>query len=134
MGVGPVGGGGRGPKGPKGVGGGKGAAGAGKAGGAGKSSFGGKVDKAESLVGASGLVGSGNVGATDPVSASALEIVRQLKSGEIKSRDEARKKLISTVLKEKLHMQSKLMTDRIADALQDDPHSSQVLERILSKG
>src|SRR5688500_15998101 len=86
------------------AGGAKGASGAGPAKGAG---FGGKVDKAESLVGPSGLVGSSNVqGAqpTDPVTASAMAIAKQLKNGDFKSKDEATRKLVAEVLKEKLRM------------------------------
>ena len=125
MAVGKVGGGGR----KGGAGGAKGAGAVGKAGGA---SFGGKVGKAESLVGPSGLVGSSNVVAADPVSAQALDIARQLKSGQIKTREEATKKLVAEVLKEKVRMQSKALTQKIADALQEDPRLTQALERLWS--
>ena len=127
-------------RGPGGKGGPKGAKGPG---GAGKSSFGGKVSdtgpvgKSESLVGASGLVAGGNVGgvgATDPVTAQALDIARQLRSGQIASKDEAAKKLVADILREKLRMQSKALTRKIADALQDDPRLNQALERLWSKG
>ncbi len=129
MSVGRVGGGGGrgGPKGPKGVGGG------GPVDKSGKGSFEGKVDQAESLVAPSGLVQGGNVGATDPVTAQALDIARQLKSGEIKSREEASKKLVASILKEKLRLQSRALTDRIADALQDDPRLNQALDRLWSR-
>jgi hypothetical protein len=126
MAVGKVGGGGR-------KGGAGGAKGAGGAGSVGKSSFGGKVDRTESLVGPSGLAGSGNVQAADPVTAQAMDIARQLKSGQIKTREEATKKLVAEVLKEKVRMQSKALTQRIADSLQDDPRLSQALERLWSK-
>lgn len=125
MAVGKVGGGGR-----KGAAGGaKGAGAVGKTGGA---SFGGKVDKAESLVGPSGLAGSANVAAADPVTAQALDIARQLKSGQIKTREEATKKLVAEVLKEKVRMQSKALTQKIADALQEDPRLNQALDRLWS--
>lgn len=128
MAVGKVGGGkGRagGAKGPSGAGGPQ------KAGGAG---FAGKVDKSESLVGASREASSGNVGAADPVTARAMEIARQLRSGQINGREEATKKLVAEVLKEKLRMQSKALTAKIADALQDDPRLTQALERLWSQG
>ena len=125
MGVGKVGGGGR----KGGAGGAKGAGSVGKTGG---TSFGGKVDKAESLVGPSGLVGTSNVAAADPVTAQAMDIARQLKSGQIKTREEATKKLVAEVLKEKVRMQSKALTQKIADALQEDPRLNQALERLWS--
>ena len=117
-----------GPKGPSGAGGAKAAGG---------STFG-KVDRSESLVGVSGLAGSGNVQgpqASEPVlMAQALAIAQQLKCGEIGSKGEAAKKFVAEVLKEKLRMQSKALTEKIADALQDDPRLHQALERLWSKG
>lgn len=100
------------------------------------SSFGGKVDKAESLVGPSGLVGSSNVQgpqAADPVAAQAVAIARQLKNGGFKSKEEATKALVAEILKEKLRMKSATLTSKISDALQDDPRLNQVLERLWSK-
>ena len=129
-------------------GGGKGRAGGAK-GGVGKASgsgFSGRVEgaggagKAEGLVGPSGAAGSGNVGGAaaagpvDPVTAQALELAKQLKSGQISSKEEATKKLVADILKEKLRMQSKALTSKIADALQDDPRLNQALERLWSKG
>ncbi len=132
MGVGKVGGGGRkgGAKGAGGAGGAKGAGGAGKAG---KASFADQVDRSQSLVGPSGAAGSGNVQAPDSVTAQALDIARQLKSGQIKSREEATRTLVDRLLKEKVRMQSKALTEKIAETLQDDPRLSQALERIWSK-
>lgn len=115
------------------AGGAKGASGAAPAAG---SSFGGKVDRAESLVGPSGLVGSSNVQgpqAADPIASQARAIAKRLKNGGFKSKEEATKALVSEVLKEKLHMKSDALTGRIADALQDDPRLNQVLERLWSK-
>lgn len=126
MAVGKVGGGGR----KGGAGGAKGAGPVGKAGGAG---FAGKVERSESLVGPSGAVGSSNVQAVDPVTAQALDIARQLRSGQIKTKEEATKRLVAEVLKEKVRMQSKALTQRIADSLQEDPHLNQALERLWSK-
>jgi hypothetical protein len=94
------------------------------------------VDKAESLVGPSGLVGSSNVQgpqAADPVAAQAAAIARKLKNGGFKSKEEATKALVAEVLKEKLRMKSSSLTSKIADALQDDPRLNQVLERLWSK-
>lgn len=95
--------------------------------------FGGKVDRTESLSGPSRMAGSGNVTATDPVTAHALEIAKQLKAGQIKTKEEATKKLVSEILKEKIRMQSKALTHKIAETLQDDPRLSQALERLWSK-
>lgn len=119
------------------AGGAKGAGGKGSVGKAGGGGFGGKVgkaDKTESLVGASGLAGSGNVEQLDPVTAQAMELARKLKSGEIANREEATKKLVADILKEKLRMQSKALTDKIAKDLQDDPRLNQTLERLWNRG
>jgi len=113
-----------------------GAKGAAKGAPVGGSNFGAKVDKAESLVGPSGLVGSSNAQAAqaaDPISAQAMAIAKQLKNGGFKSKEEATKQLVAEVLKEKLHMKSSALTSKIADALQEDPRLNQVLERLWSK-
>lgn len=118
------------------AGGAKGASGKASAGSAGAATFGGAVDRSAGLVGPSGLVGSGNVQgpqATDPITAQALAIAKQLKNGDFKSKDEATRKLIAEVLKEKLRMKSAALTSKIADALQDDPRLNQALERLWSK-
>ena len=127
MAVGGVRGGGRGGKGPKGVGG-KGATG--KASGAG---FVGKVGKTQGLVGASDVAGSGEVGATDPVSAHAMAIAKALKAGEIATKAEAAQKLVAGILKERLRLESKSLSKRISEHLQDDPRLSKTLERIWAK-
>lgn len=127
MAVGRVGGGGR----KGGAGGVRGPGGAGKASGAG---FAGKVERSQSLVAPSGAAGSGNVQPLDPVSAQVLDIARQLRSGQIKSREEATKRLVAEVLREKVRMQSKALTERIAGTLQDDPRLSQALDRLWAKG
>lgn len=119
-------------------GGARGAGPAGGAGGAAKASgaFGAKVDRAESLVGPSGAVGSSNVGAAapaDPVAAQAMDLIRQLKSGQLKSRDEATRKLVADILREKVRSQSKKLTDKIVDQLKDDPRLNQTLERLWSR-
>ncbi len=125
MGVGKVGGGGR----KGGAGGAKGAGPVAKSGGTG---FASKVGKSESLVGPSGAAGSAAVEAADPVTAQALDIARQLKSGQIKTREEATKKLVAEVLREKVRLQSKALTQKIADALQEDPRLTQALDRLWS--
>lgn len=129
----------------KGVGRGGRAGGPGKAGGAsgpakaGGASFNAKVDKAESLVGPSGAAASGNVGnvgnvaAADPVTAQVLDLARQLKSGQLKSRDEATKKLVSDILREKVRLQSKKLTDKIVEQLKDDPRLNQTLDRLWDR-
>ncbi len=109
------------------------AGGAAKAGGA---SFGAKVDKAESLVGPSGAVGSSNVGtvaAADPVTAQVLDIARQLKEGKLKSRDEATKKLVNDILREKVRLQSKTLTDKVAEWVKGDPNLSKALEQMWKR-
>lgn len=113
-----------------------GASGAGAASKAGGAGFSAKVDKAESLVGPSGLAGSsnvGNVGPTDPVTAQAMDLVRQLKSGQLKSRDEATKKLVADILREKVRTQSKKLTEKIFEQLKDDPRLNQTLERLWDR-
>lgn len=133
MGVGGVkGGGGKGR-----AGGAKGASGKGGAGKVSGAGFNAKVDaveKTESLAGSAGASGAAAAGPVDPVTAQALELARQLKSGQISSKEEATKKLVADILKEKLRMQSKALTSKIADALQDDPRLNQALERLWSKG
>jgi hypothetical protein len=126
MGVGGVRGGGR-------KGGAGGVKGSGPVGGAKGAGFAGKVDKAEGLVGPSGLVAGGNVAALDAVTANALDIARQLKSGQIKTKEEATQKLVADILKEKVRMQSRALTQKIADTLQDDPRLNQALERLWSR-
>ncbi len=68
------------------------------------------------------------------MTAQALDIARQLKSGQIKTREEATKKLVADILREKVRMQSKALTQKIADQLQDDPRLSQALDRLWTKG
>lgn len=118
-----------------------GARGASGAGGAAKTgatggAFGAKVDKAESLVGPSGAVGSSNVGAAgpaDPVTAQAMDLIRQLKTGQLKSRDEATKKLVADILREKVNTQSKKLTEKIFEQLKGDPRLNQTLERLWGR-
>lgn len=126
--------------------------GAGGAGGAGpaKKSGGatfGKVDRTE---GPSGAVGGGNVGgpggaggasgaaaavgANPVLSARAAAIAAALKSGEIQSKQEATKRFVADILKEKMRMNSKALSEKIADAIQDDPRLNQALERLWSQG
>ena len=135
MGVGGVRGGGRrgGPSGAGGAGGAGGAKGAGAASGAKGAGFAGKVDASQGLLGPSGAAAGGNVGALDPVTANALDIARQLKSGQIKTKEEATKKLVADILKEKVRLQSKALTKKIADTLQDDPRLNQALERLWGR-
>lgn len=107
----------------------------------------GGAGKTEGLVGPSGASGSGNVSgsggasgaqgaqaAADPVMARAMDIARQLREGQIPNREEATRKFVSEILREKLHRDSKALTSKIADALQDDPRLNQALERLWSKG
>ena len=130
------GGGGKGAAGgAKGAGGKGGAGGAGKAGGAGGGGFVGKVDQSAGLVGPSGLVGADNVQGGEPLLATqAAGIAQALAHGQIKTKSEATKKFVAEVLKQKLKMQSKALTDKIAESLQDDPNFSQRLDRMWSKG
>lgn len=129
MGVGGVRGGGR-----KGAAGGAGGVkGGGPVGGAKGAGFAGKVDATQGLVGPSGAAASGNVAALDPVTANALDIAKQLKSGQIKTKEEATKKLVADILKEKVRMQSRALTAKIAETLQEDPRLSQALERLWGR-
>lgn len=106
-----------------------GGAGVGKASGGG---FAGKVDRSESLVGVSDVVGSGNVEGADPVSARALEIRKELAAGQLADREEATRKLVAEVLEERLRLKSKSLTAQIAEALKEDPRLHQTLERLWS--
>lgn len=127
--VGGAGGGGKGGR----VGGPKGGAPAAGAGKVGKASGYGKVDRAESLVGPSGEVAGGNVGAMDPLSPVLLEIARQLKAGQL-TREEANKKLVATILEDRLRLKSKALTEKIAQLMEDDPRLNQMRERVWEKG
>jgi hypothetical protein len=103
-----------------------------KAGGA----FAAKVGTGEALVGPSGAAGSANVAAleaTDPVTAQALELIRQLKTGELKSRDEATRRLVSDILRQKVRTQSRHLTEWIVEQLQDDPGKSRLLEQLWKR-
>ena len=98
--------------------------------------FSAKVGRTESLVGPSGAVGSGNVGQAgpvDPVTAQALELIRQLKAGELKSRDEATRRLVGDILRQKVRTQSKQLTDWIVQTLKDDPAKSRLLEQLWKR-
>ena len=116
-----------------------GAAGAGhasKAGATGGAGFGGKVDKAERLVGPSGAAASGNasaIAASDPVVGQVLELARQLKAGQLKSREEATKKLVADILREKVRSQSKHLSEKVFQQLRDDPQLSQTLDRLWKR-
>ncbi|MFN7132710.1 MAG: hypothetical protein ACK4N5_11560, partial [Myxococcales bacterium] len=96
----------------------------------------GKVDKTEKLVGASGAAGSSEVGGAsgDVVVQHAAAVARALKSGEISTRQEAARKLVAGILKEKLKMNSKALESKIAEQIEDDPHLSATLDRILQRG
>ena len=112
-----------------GVRGGGGAAGVGKSG----KAFGPKVDSTAALVRPVGPAAAEGVQAADPVMAQALDIARQLRSGQLKSKEEATKKLVADILRDKVRLQSKALTSKIADQLQDDPRINQALERLWSK-
>ncbi len=133
MGVGPIrGGGNRG--GPKGAGKAGGANGKGAVGKAGGATFG-KTDATQGLVGPSGAAGSSEVMGADAVEqAKAREIAAALKSGEIKSKADAARKLVASILKERMAVQSKALETLIAETLIDDPRLQQTLERIWQKG
>jgi hypothetical protein len=118
--------------GPRGSAGARGAAGPAKASGA----FGAKVEGAQAQVGPEGAGEVGAAGpleATDPVTAQALELIRQLKTGQLKSRDEATRKLVSDILRQKVRTQSKHLTDWIVDQLKDDPGKNRLLEQLWKR-
>jgi hypothetical protein len=80
-------------------------------------------------------VGADNVPGGEPLLATqAAGIAQALAHGQIKTKSEATKKFVAEVLKQKLKMQSKALTDKIAESLQDDPNFSQRLDRMWSKG
>ena len=95
--------------------------------------FGSKVDRSQSLVGPSGAAPGGNVGAlasADPVTAKAMELIRQLQSGQLASREEATRKLVADILREKVRSRSKSLTKRITEELNNDPRLKQTLEHL----
>jgi hypothetical protein len=67
------------------------------------------------------------------LSTQALELARKLKNGEIATKEEATKQLVADILEEKLHLQSKALASRIAEALLDDPRLNKALDRLWSK-
>jgi hypothetical protein len=75
----------------------------------------------------------GQVAAADPVAAQALELIRQLKTGQVKSRDEATRKLVGDILREKVRTQSKQLTEWIVEQLKDDPAKSRLLEQLWKR-
>ncbi len=120
-------------------GGGKKAGGATGAGGSGPVRKGGatfgKIDRTEKLVGPSGQVGSGNVQGAEPVlTARAAAIAGMLKTGELKSKREATEKFVADILKEKMKLANKSLSEKIAESLQDDPRLNQALDRLWSQG
>lgn len=95
--------------------------------------FSARIDKAAGVgivAGASGGEGIEPVAAVDPVLAQVLALARQLRSGELKTPDDATQELVSGILREKVRLQSKLLTDRIVQQLKDDPRLSKTLERL----
>jgi hypothetical protein len=92
--------------------------------------FSGRIDKTQS---SSSVAGAGTAQAVDPISNQAAIIAQKLRSGEIKSREEATRKLVAEVLKEKVRMHSQALTEKISQSLQDDPRISAALERLWAK-
>lgn len=93
--------------------------------------FGGKIAGAERNVTAA--AGGAKAAPNAALSEQALNISRMLKSGAIKSKEAATKTLISQILREKVRIQSRMLTQQIADALQDDPRLNAALERLWSR-
>jgi len=91
------------------------------------------VETVANTAGAAGAAGAANVQATEPLSAQALAIAQMLRQGHIGSKGEASRRFVAEILKEKLRMQSKALTDKIAQALEDDPRLNAALERLWSK-
>jgi hypothetical protein len=108
--------------------------------GPGKAAFVEKIQKQGSLSGTTREVGSAGAAPAapgakvDPLTSQALAIARQLRAGEISTRHEATRRLVADILKQKLRMQSKALTQKIADALQDDPRLNHTLDRLWSEG
>jgi len=87
----------------------------------------------ETVANASGPAGAANVQGTEPLSAQAMAIAQMLRQGHIGSKGEASRRFVAEILKEKLRMQSKALTDKIAQALEDDPRLNAALERLWTK-
>jgi hypothetical protein len=92
------------------------------------------VDRNAPAAGSVAAGGAQAAGPTDPVTLRAMEIAEQLRQGQIESKREATEKLVDDILRKKLRTKSAALTARITDALQDDPHVSQLLERLWAKG
>lgn len=82
---------------------------------------------------ASAAAASAKTAAAQAATAQVLELVRQLKSGELKSREEATKKLIADILKRKPRTTSKKIKEQVFGALADDPRLSKTLERMWDR-
>lgn len=125
-----------------------GVSGPGRAGSASAGNFAGKVDRAGPAGGAAGAAPAGAAGgisgsapaarvagatgplAIDPVVAHVVELARQLRAGQIKTHMEATRRLVADILRDKVRLQSKQLTDRIVQELNDDPRLSTTLERV----
>ena len=58
------------------------------------------------------------------------DLVRQLRSGQIASKEEATRRLVADILRERIRMESRALTNRICDQLQSDPAIRRALERL----
>jgi hypothetical protein len=125
----------------KGVKGGRagGAARASAAAGAAKTSAAGFAGRVESTGGVSGAAGAGpsagvvQAAPPDAVTAQVLDLARQLKEGQLKSREEATKKLVADILRDKVASKSKKLSQQVFEQLNDDPRLKQTLERMWSR-
>lgn len=119
----------------------KGPSGPGKAGPASGGDFGGRVDKLQSTMGS--LATSGPGGVSDVVTAKALEIRAALAAGLKSARDEESKKrlrekaerqLVEYVLEHEMRLKSRVLTNAIAQRINEDPDLGEAMNRILSPG
>ena len=62
----------------------------------------------------------------------AEQIVRQLRCGQISSKEEATRQLVAGILREKVRIDSTVLTQKICEQLQTDPLIHRALDRLWS--
>ena len=93
-----------------------------------------RVDRNAPAAGSAATSGAAGATAVDPATLKALEVSQQLREGILSSKREATERLVDEILRRKLRTKSTALTGRITDALEEDPHVSQLLERLWAKG
>ena len=58
------------------------------------------------------------------------DLLQQLRTGQIASKEEATRRLVAGILRERIRLESRVLTKRICDQLQADPAIRGALERL----